>query len=50
MLGQPSPRPPQVAAWLVGFLTPYDQVETIPGDLCEEFMALASNRGDQLGF
>jgi hypothetical protein len=45
MLSQPSLQPPRLASWLVDLFTPYDQVETIPGDIYEEFVSLASERG-----
>lgn len=38
-------RPPFLAAWLIDLLTPYEQAETIPGDLLEEFSDLVSKSG-----
>jgi vacuolar-type H+-ATPase subunit I/STV1 len=38
-------RPPIIAAWLVDLLTPYEQAESIPGDLLEEFSDLVSKSG-----
>jgi hypothetical protein len=37
--------PPRVAAWLIELFTPYEQAESIPGDLLEEFSDLASKSG-----
>jgi len=37
--------PPRIAAWLVDLFTPYEQAESIPGDLLEEFSELASKSG-----
>jgi hypothetical protein len=37
--------PPRVAAWLIELFTPYEQTESIPGDLLEEFSDLASKSG-----
>jgi hypothetical protein len=34
-----------MAAWLVDLVTPYEQAESISGDLLEEFSVLASNSG-----
>ena len=45
MMTQASRRPPRVAVWLVELFTPYEQAETIPGDLLEEFSDLASKSG-----
>jgi hypothetical protein len=41
----PFVRPPRIAAWLVDLLTPYEQAESIHGDLLEEFSDLASKLG-----
>jgi vacuolar-type H+-ATPase subunit I/STV1 len=38
-------RPPFIAAWLVDLITPYEQAESIPGDLLEEFSDLVSKSG-----
>lgn len=35
-------QPPRVAVWLIDLFTPYEQAESIPGDLLEEFTDLAS--------
>jgi hypothetical protein len=42
---QTSFHPPQVAAWLIELFTPFEQAESIPGDLLEEFSDLASKSG-----
>ena len=42
---QASFHPPRVAAWLIEQFTPYEQSESIPGDLLEEFSDLASKSG-----
>ena len=42
---QASFRPPRVAARLIELFTPYEQSESIPGDLLEEFSDLASKSG-----
>ena len=34
-------QPPRFAVWLVNLFTPYEQAESIPGDLLEEFSELA---------
>jgi hypothetical protein len=34
-------QPPRLAVWLVNLFTPYEQAESIPGDLLEEFSDLA---------
>jgi hypothetical protein len=39
---QSSQRPPRLASWLLDLFTPYDQSESLPGDLQEEFSAVAS--------
>ena len=41
----PFAQPPRVATWLVGLFTPDEQLESIPGDLLEEFSSLASKSG-----
>jgi hypothetical protein len=38
-------KPPLVAAWLVDLFIPAEQAESIPGDLLEEFLGLASTQG-----
>lgn len=38
-------RPPRFASWLVELFTPYDQAESIPGDLDEEFFEFAREHG-----
>jgi len=38
-------QPPRLASWLLDLFTPYEQAESIPGDLHEEFTALASEHG-----
>ena len=40
-----SVRPPDIAAWLVDLVSPYEQAESIAGDLLEEFSELASESG-----
>jgi hypothetical protein len=40
-----TPQPPPLASWLVDLFTPYDQAESIPGDLHEEFSNVASQYG-----
>jgi hypothetical protein len=40
-----SVQPPRVAVWLLDLFTPYEQTESIPGDLLEEFSDLASKSG-----
>jgi hypothetical protein len=40
-----SPQPPCLASWLLDLFTPYDQADSIPGDLHEEFSAFASKQG-----
>jgi hypothetical protein len=42
---QASFHPPRVAAWLIELFTPYEQSESIPGDLLEEFSELAAKSG-----
>jgi hypothetical protein len=34
-------QPPRLAVWLVSLFTPYEQAESIPGDLLEEYSDLA---------
>jgi hypothetical protein len=34
--------PPRVAVWLIELFTPYEQAESLPGDLLEEFSDVAS--------
>lgn len=41
----PHPRPPRLAAWLVGLFAPGEKSESILGDLQEEFSDLASKSG-----
>jgi hypothetical protein len=38
-------QPPRLAVWLVNLFTPYEQSESILGDLLEEFSDLASKSG-----
>jgi hypothetical protein len=38
-------RPPRVPSWLVGLVTPFDQAESILGDLQEEFTGITSRLG-----
>lgn len=38
-------QPPRLAVWLVNLFTPYEQAESIPGDLLEEFSDLALKSG-----
>jgi hypothetical protein len=38
-------QPPRLAVWLVNLFTPYEQAESIPGDLFEEFSAVAPKSG-----
>jgi hypothetical protein len=40
-----SVQPPCVAVWLLDLFTPYEQKESIPGDLLEEFVDVASKSG-----
>ncbi len=40
-----SVQPPRVAVWLLDRFTPYEQTESIPGDLLEEFSDVASKSG-----
>ncbi len=40
-----SVRPPRIAVWLLNLFTPYEQKESIPGDLLEEFADVASKSG-----
>jgi hypothetical protein len=42
---QASIQPPRGAVWLIELFTPYEQAESIPGDLLEEFSDLASKSG-----
>jgi hypothetical protein len=37
--------PPRIAVWLVDLFIPNEQAESIPGDMFEEFTALASTSG-----
>ncbi len=37
--------PPRIAVWLVDLFIPNEQAESIPGDMLEEFTALASRTG-----
>jgi hypothetical protein len=39
------PKPPRIAVWLIDLFTPYEQTESIPGDLLEEFTDLVSKSG-----
>jgi hypothetical protein len=38
-------QPPRTACWLLDLFTPYEEAESIPGDLDEEFCAVAEERG-----
>jgi hypothetical protein len=38
-------QPPRLAVWLVNLFTPFEQSESIPGDLLEEFSDLSSKSG-----
>jgi hypothetical protein len=40
-----SVQPPRVAVWLLDLFTPYEQTESIPGDLLEEFSDVGSKSG-----
>jgi len=40
-----SVQPPRVAVWLLDLFTPYEQTESISGDLLEEFSDVASKSG-----
>jgi hypothetical protein len=40
-----SVQPPRVAVWVLDVFTPYEQTESIPGDLLEEFSDVASKSG-----
>jgi hypothetical protein len=40
-----SVQPPRVAVWLLDLFTPYEQTESIPGDLLEEFSDVAAKSG-----
>jgi hypothetical protein len=40
-----SVQPPRVAVWLLDLFTPYEQTESIPGDLLEEFSDAAEKSG-----
>jgi hypothetical protein len=42
---QASFQPPRGAVWLTELLTPYEQAESIPGDLLEEFSDVAAKSG-----
>jgi hypothetical protein len=42
---QASFQPPRGAVWLIELFAPYEQAESIPGDLLEEFSDLASKSG-----
>ena len=41
-------QPPRLAVWLVNLFTPYEQAESIPGDLLEEFSDLSLKSGATL--
>jgi hypothetical protein len=45
MATQSSIQPPRIAAWLIDLFAPYEEVESIPGDLYEELCLLAGERG-----
>jgi hypothetical protein len=38
-------QPPRIAVWLVNLFTPAEEVESIPGDLLEEYSHVASKSG-----
>jgi hypothetical protein len=38
-------QPPRLAVWLVNLFTPYEQAESIPGDLLEEFSEVTLKSG-----
>lgn len=40
-----TPQPPRLASWLLDLFTPYNQAESIPGDLHEEFSNVLSQHG-----
>jgi hypothetical protein len=40
-----SVQPPRLAVWILDLFTPYEQTESIPGDLLEEFADVASKSG-----
>ena len=42
---QASFQPPRGAVWLIELFTPYEQAESIPGDLLEEFSDVAAKSG-----
>ncbi len=41
----PFVQPPRIAVWFVDLFIPYEQAESIPGELLEEFSDLASKSG-----
>jgi hypothetical protein len=45
MTAQPSIQPPRIASWLIDLFAPYEEAESIPGDLYEEFCLLAGKHG-----
>jgi len=45
MTKSPCVQPPRLALWLVNLFTPFEQAESIPGDLLEEFSELALRSG-----
>jgi hypothetical protein len=45
MSAQPSIQPPRIASWLIDLFTPYEEAESIPGDLSEEFCLFAKELG-----
>ncbi len=40
-----TPQPPRLASWLLDLFTPFDQAESIQGDLHEEFSNVVSQHG-----
>ena len=46
MTKTPRLQPPRLAIWLVNQFTPYEQAESIPGDLLEEFSDLKLKSGE----
>jgi hypothetical protein len=47
MPAQPSIQPPRAASWLISLFAPYEETESIPGDLSEEFCLFAEVHGFQ---
>jgi hypothetical protein len=38
-------RSPRIANWLLALFTPYEETESVPGDLYEEFCVFAGTHG-----